>query len=518
MPTLYRKYRPQSFKDIVSQDHIVQTIKNEIAINKTAHAYLFSGPRGVGKTTLARLLAKAVNCENRQDGTFEPCKTCSSCQEITAGRNIDVLEIDAASHTGVENVRENIIESVQFKPTKSKYKVFIIDEIHMLSASSFNALLKTLEEPPAHIIFILATTELHKLPATIISRCQRFTFKKVPYEPMRERLEMICKEEKVKIDADVLDRVINKSDGCLRDAESLLGQILSLNLKKISAEDALLILPTSPVGITLEFLEAVLNNHPSAAIQLLQRLIEEGIHIDQFTHELIELVRTILILQVTNDTKNITTEYSEEMAKRVKKIAANTVSSALTKLMEALLQKRLQIKTSPLPQLPLELLIIEFTADISGTKENTIVEKESSASLPSEQKSVPETHRLSNSIKQAVAHVLHHVPNITLEQVQAAWSKVVEKIGAHNPSLTFILNMCQLTHIDHDGLRLSLPYSLHKEKLEEPKNRQAIEAALAELFSEKIRIVCEVTSTQETTNHDQDLDSLAVAFGGEIVN
>jgi DNA polymerase-3 subunit gamma/tau len=193
MTTLYRKYRPQKFTDLVGQEYIVQTITNEIKLEHLAHAYLFSGPRGVGKTTLARLLAKAVNCSNRAKDTFEPCEECSSCQEITLGRNVDVIEIDAASQTGVDNVRENIIENAQYKPTKSPYKVFIIDEVHMLSTSAFNALLKTLEEPPAHCIFVLATTELHKLPATILSRCERFNFKKNSlYDNERTLRKIVC--------------------------------------------------------------------------------------------------------------------------------------------------------------------------------------------------------------------------------------------------------------------------------------------------------------------------------------
>ena len=207
MPTLYRKYRPQKFAQVTGQEHIITTIVNEIATGQVAHAYLFSGPRGTGKTTTARLLAKAVNCETRANGASEPCDTCLSCVEISAGRNIDVIEIDAASHTGVDNVRENIIDNAQFKPTKSKWKVFIIDEVHMLSTSAFNALLKTLEEPPAHVIFILATTELHKLPLTIISRCQRFNFHKIPLEQMRARLQELASSEEVKIDDEVMESV-----------------------------------------------------------------------------------------------------------------------------------------------------------------------------------------------------------------------------------------------------------------------------------------------------------------------
>ncbi|PJB19346.1 DNA polymerase III, subunit gamma and tau, partial [Candidatus Falkowbacteria bacterium CG_4_9_14_3_um_filter_36_9] len=188
MATLYRKYRPQNFKEVVGQNHIKLTLEQEVESGKIAHAYIFCGPRAVGKTTLARVLAKAVNCERIKAGEHEPCNKCSSCQDITIGRNMDIMEIDAASHTGVDNVRENIIASTRIFPSRSKYKVFIIDEVHMLSLSAFNALLKIIEEPPAYVLFILCTTEIHKVPTTIISRCQRFDFKRISLSDMTGKL------------------------------------------------------------------------------------------------------------------------------------------------------------------------------------------------------------------------------------------------------------------------------------------------------------------------------------------
>ncbi|MFH2018535.1 MAG: DNA polymerase III subunit gamma/tau [bacterium] len=297
MSTLYRKYRPQTFENVIGQTHIIQTITNEISMGRVAQAYLFSGSRGVGKTTTARLLAKAMNCQNRKDGKFEPCEECLSCKEITGGRSIDVIEIDAASQTGVDNVRENIIENAQFKPTASKFKIFIIDEVHMLSNSSFNALLKTLEEPPAHAIFILATTELHKLPDTVISRCQRFNFKKIKFDDMLKRLEELAKSEGVKIDKDVLKRIINKSDGCLRDAESLLGQIFSLNIKKITTEDAQMILPTADAETVLNYVECLIQKNAGDAIRTVNHLGESGASLDQFAHDLFEILRLMIIGQ-----------------------------------------------------------------------------------------------------------------------------------------------------------------------------------------------------------------------------
>src|SRR3989339_2047478 len=295
MSTLYRKYRPQKFSELIGQNHIKITLQHELERGEIGHAYLFCGPRGLGKTTTARLFAKAVNCVNRKDGESEPCNKCNSCTSIMTGNSVDMIEIDAASHTGVDNVRENIIENARFAPSRLKYKVFIIDEVHMLSTSAFNALLKTLEEPPAHAIFILATTEAQKLPATIISRCQRFNFKKVGFDNMIERLEGICKSEKIKVDKKVLERIVNKSDGCVRDAESLLGQILSLDLKNISSEDAEMILPTSNIGSILEFINLILDKQAAAGVEMIQKLIDDGVNLEQFAYDTIEALRLAMI-------------------------------------------------------------------------------------------------------------------------------------------------------------------------------------------------------------------------------
>src|SRR3989344_2859727 len=203
--SLYRTYRPKTFGEVIGQDHVKKTIQNELAQNRIAHAYLFSGPRGLGKTTMARLLAKAVNCQNRGGGEREPCTRCGACDEVTRGNSLDVLEIDAASHTGVDNVRESIVNTARFTPTSRRYKVFIIDEVHMLSTSALNALLKTLEEPPAHALFVLCTTEIHRLPQTIISRCQRFDFRKVGRPELIERLKSLVSQEKKNVDPAALE-------------------------------------------------------------------------------------------------------------------------------------------------------------------------------------------------------------------------------------------------------------------------------------------------------------------------
>lgn len=525
MPTIYRKYRPQRFSDVTGQDHITKTIANEIATGKIAHAYLFSGPRGIGKTTLARLLAKSINCLNRKEGQFEPCNECISCTEITAGHSIDIMEIDAASNTGVDNVRENIIENAQFKPTKSRYKVFIIDEVHMLSTSAFNALLKTLEEPPMHVIFILATTEQHKLPATIISRCQRFNFKKVGFDPMLARLKNICKEEGVKVDDKVLERVINKSDGCMRDAESLLGQILSINLKNIGPEEAEMILPTSNVQTVIDFIEQIINKKTQEAIALIGQLVSDGINLEQFSYDVIELLRVIMILQSDMNAK-VVTDYNEDNIKIIKKLSAQIEAGKLIKLIEALMARRREIRIAPIPQLPLELFIVNFTA--SEIEQNTPTQKISESpkqveptQTSDENKSEEKKHHhIAQTIKDTISTITSHKQPIkcTVEDIKAKWDEIVKKVAEENHSLSFILKMCSLENIDENGLRVTVPYSFHKDKLEESKARKIIDKFLSECLGEKIYMRCDVVPVATVETNDEGLNELAANFGGEVLD
>lgn len=483
------------------------TLKNEIIHDTVAHAYLFSGPRGVGKTTTARLLAKAVNCQNRDKNSAEPCNNCSSCGEINAGHHIDVIEVDAASQTGVDNVRENIIENAQFKPTTAKKKIFIVDEVHMLSTSAFNALLKTLEEPPAHVVFILATTELHKLPATVISRCQRFHFKKIRYEQMLKRLKKISTEEDVTVDEEVLDRIIVKSDGCLRDAESLLGQIFSLNLKKVTTEDAELVLPTSNSEIIVEFVEHLLHKETKEAILLIQKEIDDGQAPDQFAYTTIELLRVMLVVKTTGTTKLYQSEYSDTILKRIDNLAKKTEMTMLVKLIEQALVRRAQIKTSPLPQLPLELLAAE--ASIIGNE--TFVP-------PLIKETKNETKEKTEIKETKPTPVLNTDTTAIFETIKNQWNTIVEKISETNRSLTFILKMCGLKEISNNQLTLLVPYLIHKEKLEEAKSRHALEIAIENAIGQKIAVVCEVQEKPTENLPDNELNTLAVAFGGQVVD
>lgn len=517
MSTLYRKYRPQTFAAMHDQEHITKTITNEISSGQIAHAYLFTGPRGVGKTTTARLLAKALNCQNRKPDAFEPCNECSSCTEITASRNIDVIEIDAASHTGVDNVRENIIDNAQFKPTRSPYKIFIIDEVHMLSGSAFNALLKTIEEPPAHVIFILATTELQKLPATIISRCQRFGFKKITSEEMLKKLKKISKEEKIKISEEVLNKIIIKSEGGLRDAESLLGQIFSLNLKEIEAKDVETILPSADFGAVLEFLSSIVNSNTAQAISQVNTATDNGANLEQFTLSLIDILRSMLIAQTGYDIKNIINT-DKETIKQIKELSQKLSTPQIIAMTESALARKREIKQAPIPQLPLELFAIEFgsikSKEFPAQKIELTDEPEKK---PHKIESKP--HNIASSIKTAISNLTHKSsPKYTIEEIKTRWVEVINGISQTVPSLTFVLKMCSLNSLAEDGLHLGFNFEIHKDKVEEIKNKKLIEDELEKNLGERIKIICEFIENKTAASAtDSELNNLATEFGGEII-
>lgn len=291
----YRAYRPQSFAEMSGQTHIKQTLQNALLYNKTTHAYLFSGPRGTGKTSAAKIFAKALNCENGP--AKEPCNTCETCKSITEGSNTDVIEFDAASNSRVEEMRD-IIEKVRFAPSNAKYKVYIIDEVHMLSTSAFNALLKTLEEPPAHAVFILATTEPHKIPLTIISRCQRFDFKRITSSDIVSRMEEVLTDAKIEYDEDVLKIIAQSAAGGMRDALSMLDQVVSFSADKMTIEDALLVTGSIGQEVFFQLADALIDKDIAKALACIEKLIEDGKDPVRLTEDFITFYRDLLVLLV----------------------------------------------------------------------------------------------------------------------------------------------------------------------------------------------------------------------------
>ncbi len=294
--TLYRAYRPQKFEDVAGQEHIITTLKHAVEENRIAHAYLFCGPRGTGKTTIAKLLAKAINCTQE----FKPCDECENCREIALGTHPDVIEIDAASNNGVDEVR-NLIEKVKYAPTKGKYKVYIIDEVHMMSTEAFNALLKTLEEPPAHVVFILATTEPHKILATIISRCQRFDFIKLSLQDIINRMKIVIEQENQHCDDDALEMIAKLADGGMRDALSILEQCLAYNDQHLTVQDVQHIYGIVSLENKIDFIKVLLTKDMKKALSLLEDMKMNGTDIKRLTLDIVDILKDVIIYRNTND-------------------------------------------------------------------------------------------------------------------------------------------------------------------------------------------------------------------------
>lgn len=507
---IYRKYRPKTFKEVSGQEHVVRTLQNQYASETVAHAYLFTGPRGVGKTTIARLLAKLVNCEKPKGS--EPCNVCKTCEQIIAGNSLDVHEIDAASHTDVDNVRENIIKAVRFSPNQLKKKVYIIDEVHMLSASAFNALLKTLEEPPEHALFILATTEIHKVPETIISRCQRFDFNRIDAVELIKRLKKIVKNEGSEMENVVFEEIVKHAEGCVRDAESLLGQVLALGEKNIGLAEASLVLPTSNPIQVKEIVDHLHGRKAAEAIRLLNNSIEQGMDLRHFVKDIIHLLRDQFMEAVSTSK------------------ATPFFEVAIAEFLDA----QSQMRYSHIPQLPIELAIVKIcksgnflpteTKDFpqqgvdSGRPSSTKTSVPKDVSTPTSPDSnqhngaVAETNQ---EIPEVVETVFDTVPVIDIEEVKKKWPDVYEQIKQCNASLPLIMKGCEVTNLWGDHVELAFDYELYVQTVNKDKNRLIIENVIEEVVGKRLKVKA-VPSTKRAQN-DDTIRNLMEKFGGNVV-
>jgi DNA polymerase-3 subunit gamma/tau len=524
---IYRTYRPSTFSAVTGQSHVVTTLQNQYAAESLAHAYLFTGPRGVGKTTVARLVAKLVNCLDSKKN--EPCNTCASCEAVGSGKALDVFEIDAASHTDVEHVRENIIQAVRFAPSFLKKKVYIIDEVHMLSGSAFNALLKTLEEPPEHALFILATTELHKVPETIVSRCQRFDFRKISASELVERMRGIVKQENVKVDEDVLQAIAKHSGGCARDAESLLGQVLALGEDHVGMDEASLVLPATSQVLVEEFASALKAHDAQKAIQLLNTYLDQGVDLRQFLADTTSWLRDQLLKALANKTS------TDDLAQ-------------LQRSIEELLKAEHHIRSEQIPQLPVELAIIRICAAPTSTQKDfpeqgvgseSVIASEAKQSLNRKiarpdnspvgraslvEDELPPRNDIHSEIALSMVEpnarndeegktVFDSIPIISLDDVKSKWPEVYEQIKSCNASLPLFMNDCEVCGVQGDHVELGFAYDLYVQTVNQDKNRRTIEEVFEKVLGKRLR----VRAIQSKKAPEDAVQNLLTEFGGSLV-
>ncbi len=369
---LYRKFRPDTFADVKGQDHIVKTLRNQIMADRIGHAYLFCGTRGTGKTTIAKIFAKAVNCEHPIDGN--PCNECASCRAIASGASMNVIEIDAASNNGVDNIRE-IREEVAYSPADGKYKVYIIDEVHMLSIGAFNALLKTLEEPPSYVIFILATTEAHKIPVTILSRCQRYDFRRIAQETIQSRLQELMEQEKVEVEERALRYIAKKGDGSLRDALSLLDQCIAFYLGETLTYDRVLeVLGAVDTEVFSDLLRKILKEDLVAAIGTLEKLIMQGRDLTQFVNDFTWYMRNLMLIKASDDMEDVLDVSTENLA-QLREEAGLIRSDTLMRFIRIFSELANNIRYATNKRVLLELALIKLCKPESQRDELSYIER-----------------------------------------------------------------------------------------------------------------------------------------------
>ncbi|MDQ7814810.1 MAG: DNA polymerase III subunit gamma/tau [Patescibacteria group bacterium] len=537
MSSISRTYRPQVFSEITGQEPIKETLRLEAASGKIAHAYLFAGPRGVGKTTLARIFAKALNCTNPKDG--EPCDVCDSCRDIGSGRSLDFIEMDAASNTGVDNIREAIVEHVRFVPHAKKFKIYVLDEAHMLSVSAWNALLKTIEEPPPYAVFIFVTTELHKVPQTIQSRCQRFDFKRVSEDDLAKKLKLIAGKESVELDDTVVASIISRSDGSVRDAETILGQLISLGEKKINLELANLVMPISRLPLAAQMLETWSRRKLEDALGVVAETEEQGIQLVPLFDDLIQSIRQLLLAADSEKWMNKLAN-GDEGEKKIASLKGVFQPAELSDMALMLMERRRDAKQGADPKFCLELAaaavalrLLPNSPKDGGTKAEDDKPKQPpppTPSAPSEkttktEKTADETSPETSKPKQAEEMSEHEAGkgvSLSAGQSLAKWAALIKAVDGISPSLTFILKISRPLYVQDSLMTISFQYPFHKEKmLGDIKTKRLLEDCLRKVYGIEDLRAEGVIGAAIKDGEDKKADTvsdLISAFGGQVVS
>ncbi|MBS3750962.1 MAG: DNA polymerase III subunit gamma/tau [Anaerolineales bacterium] len=519
---LYLKWRPLDWDEVVSQDHVIKTLQNAVRNDRVSHAYLFSGPRGTGKTTTARILAKAVNCLEEEPEN-RPCNQCQHCRAVNQGEFLDLIEIDAASNTSVEDVRD-LRDKINFTPNQGRFKVYIIDEVHMLSQAAFNALLKTLEEPPEHAIFVLATTEVHKIPATVLSRCQRHEFRRIPVEAIVTQLEKLVESEGLEVEPQALRLIAKQATGSLRDAISLLDQLAAAEAE-ITLDLAHQVLGTATDQAVLELVDALLREEAARGLDVLQAALERGSDPRHFARQVISYLRNVLLVKMGNrEEVEIPTD---DEARLLKHSQAFTVDQLL-RVIRAFNQATIHKSSSWQPSLPLEMAFIDVLSE--GEALSSEVTQETSQGKKKQQtrdqvdsgEVSGDSKRKSENTETSKPQSEEGSPSKAVHALRS-WDQIIKMARDYNPTTQALLNSCTPLGLKKGCLILSFKNEIIKSKMENGDHLQTCRQIITKVVGEEFPIKCVIGQSKgKDMPQDVDPDGLVATavreLGGKYVS